>query len=128
VKKKTTLGHVALRFSSWGRTNQVPSGAWPASSTLQSKRQVALWLGHCQAWPMASLGSSKVGPEIALGAGRGQTKRHMAFEQHHPRPAAQRHLALGCFLLSAAQAPCGALTAYTFSIITSISIKNIIIV
>jgi hypothetical protein len=35
------LGHVALRFPYEGE---------------QSKRQVALWLGHSQAWPKASLG------------------------------------------------------------------------
>jgi hypothetical protein len=41
--------------------------------------------------------------------------------------AAQCHLALGRLPLGAAQAPRDAWAAYTFSIITSISIKNIII-
>jgi hypothetical protein len=66
-----------------------------------------------------------------LGAGRRQTKRHVALGQHHPRPAAQRHLALGLLLFwwspSATWCLEGAWAAYTFSIITSIGIKNIII-
>jgi len=56
---------------------------------------VALWLGHSEAWPKASLGPGRAGPKIELVPGREQTKRHMAFGQHHPIPAAQRHLSLG---------------------------------
>ena len=56
-----------------------------------------------------------------------QAHRHVALGQHHPKPAAQHHLVLGLLALSAAQAPHGAWAAYTFSVITSIGIKNIII-
>jgi hypothetical protein len=85
--KKTTLG--AWRLGSLlSAAAQAPRGAWHASSALQSKRQVALWLGHCQVWPKASLEPGRTGPIIALGAGRGQTKHHVALGQLHPRPAA----------------------------------------
>jgi hypothetical protein len=56
-----------------------------------------------------------------LGTGRGQTKRHVALGQHNAT------WLLVCFLLGAAQAPRSAWAAYTFSIITSINIKDIII-
>jgi hypothetical protein len=62
-----------------------------------------------------------------LGAGRGQTKRHVALGHLHLRPAAQRHLALALLPLRCTQEQCGAWATYTFSIITSIGIKNIII-
>jgi len=60
-----------------------------------------------------------------LDPGRGQTKHHMALGQHHPKPSAQHHLALGllplgcsssatwrlgCFLLAVVQVPGGGLT------------------
>jgi len=61
---------------------------------------VALWLEQCQAWPKTSLGPGKAGPKIALGVGYGQTKRHVALVQLHPRPEAQRHLTLALLPLA----------------------------
>jgi len=68
-----------------------PSAMWRLACFLCATVQasVGAWLGHCQAWPKASVGPDRAEPKIALGPGRWQTKRCHAHRQ-------------------AIQAPCGA--------------------
>ena len=90
--KKTTLRHLALEFSP---ESGQPS-TWPDYSSLQSKRHVALWFGHSQAWPKPSLGPGRM-RHLALGQAEASAlpERHLVLGRSDARVRPQRHLALG---------------------------------
>jgi hypothetical protein len=124
---KTMLGHVALGFP--------PEGGQP-------KRHVALDLLPLRYSPSTrwrlGLGNARHGPRLVLGQVGQDRKQHWVLAACEPSvtwclgsstPDRKHNVTwrLLCFLLRAAQAPRGAWAAYTFNIIASIGIKNIII-
>jgi len=90
---------VALGLPVWGWANTAPSGAWAAPPQARSTAPPGAW-SACS-WV--------------------QPKHHVALGL----PILLWRLV--CLLLGAAQSPRGTWAAYTFSVITSIGIKNIIL-